>query len=85
MKLTKSILKKIIKEEFGDEGGAQHGIDELEEVHMGILNYAQNKMREAVEGGQDLETVIDATRDEVLNMVGDAFEEAADIIDWETI
>ena len=79
MKLTKSILKKIIKEEFGDEGGAQHGIDELEEIYVALVNYAADKMRSALEDGQDVETVGDAVKSEVLKMVNEALEEAAEI------
>ena len=93
MKISKSKLRQIIKEELNEVGlptyeGEPFGEYDLEaenekgrqeEAYVALVNYAADKMREQLELGHDVATVEDEVKNDVLKMVSDALEEAAEI------
>ena len=93
MKLTKAKLRQIIKEELdemdlpkweGEPFGeydleAENEKGRQEESYVALVNYAADKMRELLELGHDVATVEGEVKNDVLKMVNDALEEAADI------
>jgi hypothetical protein len=76
MKITKQRLKEVIKEELG---AIESATDPEEETYMALVNYAADKMRHLFELGHDVATVEGEVKNDVLKMVNDALEEAAEI------
>mgnify|MGYP003652676875 FL=1 len=76
MKITKQRLREIIKEELG---AVESAPDPEEETYVALVNYAADKMRRLFELGHDVATVEGEVKNDVLKMVNDALEEAAEI------
>jgi len=93
MKISKTQLRQIIKEELSEtdlpkwEGEpfgeydleAENEKGRQEETYVALVNYAADKMRRLFELGHDVATVEGEVKSDVLKMVNDALEEAADI------
>ena len=76
MKISKTKLRQIIKEELG---AVESAPDPEEETYVALVNYAADKMRHLFELGHDVATVEGEVKNDVLKMVNDALEEAAQI------
>ena len=77
MKISKSQLRQIIKEELG---AVESAPDPEEETYVALVNYAADKMRHGLQVmNYDVATAEEEARNAVLKLVNDALEEAAEI------
>jgi 5,10-methylene-tetrahydrofolate dehydrogenase/methenyl tetrahydrofolate cyclohydrolase len=91
MRLTKTKLKQLIKEEIEaiteeDPANAEraiwagYGRDPEQATYAALVQYAAEKMRHGLEVmNHDAATAEEEARNHLLNLVNDALEEAADI------